>query len=371
MKFTQRIKYFSLFTTPLLLWYSCGQKKDGNTTEKAPTAVSASVVESGEFSYTEDFPAKLVANSEVSIVPDVSGYVKQINFTEGALIQKGQILYTIDNSRYKAAYDQAVANQRQSEAQFEFLKRDENRYQSLLKNDAISKQAYDNSRTAVRTAEASLAALKAVVNNAKTDLQYTQIRASQSGTIGISSVRVGDVVTGGQTIMNTLVREDPILAEFSVPEQRYMEFVQLKQQQSMAKLSLRLPDGNVYQEQGEIDIIDNKVDVSTGSIRVRVKFPNPNHILKSGMNAVIFYQRTTDPGTLRIPLTSIKETLGETNVFIVSDSNKAVSKKITPINRTTEYLFVKDGIKAGDKIITSNIQYLQAGEAVRIDSSKK
>jgi membrane fusion protein (multidrug efflux system) len=329
-----------------------------------PASVTVYMATPAIHQITERFPGTLIANSIVQLRPDVTGYLEAIRVPDGSFVKRGQVLYEIDKSRYQAAYNQAQANLQQVQADLSQKQRDLERYQDLLKHDAIARQVVDQANTAVETSKANVAAAKAALDRAATDLDHAVIRAPMSGRIGIVQAKVGDIINAGQTVLNTIVNDNPMYVDFDVPQWRYSEFS--RNTSLHRKYYLQLADSSLYPEAGKLLVINNVVDPSTGTIRVRLEFPNSKGALKSGMNAVVVIQHPSDSNALAIPTKALIQTLNETSVYTVGSENVVQVKQVVPGPQLDSLTLIEKGLLPGDKIIVNGLQKARPGDTVRI-----
>ena len=194
-------------------------------------------------------------------------------------MNKGQKLYDIDRQQFQASYDQSVANLNVSKANLAKAQQDADRYSDLLKQDAIAKQVYDHAMADLQSAKMQVQAAQSNVRNVQTTVKYSSIYASFSGTIGISLVKTGALVTANQTLLNTISSDDPIAVDIAVDQKQIPRFIQLQQHPSRptdSVFTLQLPDNSIYPQQGKVSFIDRAVDPQTGTIKARLIFQNPN-----------------------------------------------------------------------------------------------
>ena len=360
----------SIYTLPVcLLLCACGSKPKPGMMGAFPRAtVTVYEVKPAGYTVGERFPATLTANHIVDIKSDVTGFLEAIRAKDGSSVKQGQVLYEVDKSRSQASYDQSRASVLQAEADLAQRQRDLERYSNLLKQDAISRQTVDQATTAVKTSEANVAAAKAAMQRAGTDINHSVLRAPVNGKIGIANIRTGDLVTAGQTVINTLVNEDPVYADIDIPQKRYAEFKKdLDHPGDRQQHYFILQDnGAPYSQEGKVLLINNTVDARTGTVRVRVSFPNKDGLLKSGMSAVVLVKYNTPQTQLAIPAKAIVEILGEVKAYVV-DQHNAV--QIRPIERgpvVDSLLIIQSGLKEGDKVVVDGIQKVRPGDTVNI-----
>ena len=276
---------------------ACGGKKDAQQqAPPPPTPVTVVKATKGNATYYDEFPATVTALLEVEIQPQVAGNITGIFFQDGQRVRRGQKLYTIDPQQYRAGYDQAVANLNVQKANLNRAQKDADRYNTLAQQDAIARQVVDNATASLEAARMQVAAAQANVRQVATNLKYTTIYAPLDGTIGISQGRLGAAVAPGSTPLNTISSDNPIAADVQVDEAEISRFLRLQNQKSVARdstLMLVLPDGTLHKYPGTVRIVDRAVDPQTGTLRVRVGFPNPDRLLKVGLNAKLRVKNST------------------------------------------------------------------------------
>ncbi|HEY4147877.1 MAG TPA: efflux RND transporter periplasmic adaptor subunit, partial [Chitinophagaceae bacterium] len=315
---------------------SCGgDNKDAAAAQQKappPVPVITAVVQKAIAVYYDQYPATTVALNEVQIRPQVTGYITGIYFQDGQHVTKGQKLYSVDQQQYRAGYDQSVANLNVAKANLAKAQQDADRYDELQKKDAVARQIVEHAQADLQASKMQLEAAKANVQAVETDLRYATIFAPFDGTIGISQVKMGTAVSPGQTILNTVSSDNPMAVDFAADQKDIARFVLLQKQGKAADdstFSLLLPDQSVYSFPGHISLIDRSVDPQTGTIKVRVVFNNKQGILKPGMSVNVRVKNNSAAPSLLIPAKAIVEQMGEYFVFVVGDSSKVSSHKIT------------------------------------------
>jgi membrane fusion protein (multidrug efflux system) len=309
------------------------------------------------------------ALNEVELRPQVNGYVIGIHFKEGSQVKKGQKLYSLDQQQSEGAYQQAIANLSVQEANLEKTKRDVERYRVLDKHNAIAKQQVDYAEAAYTAAQKQVDAARAAVQSAQTNVRYSTIVAPFNGTIGISSVKLGASVTPGVTILNTISSDDPMVADIAIDQNDIFRFSQLLNKKSAdSTFRLKFRD-QVYPYAGKISFIDRAVDSQTGTIKMRLQFPNPNHTLRAGMSGTLQVLHTADKAIV-IPYKAVSEQLGEFYVYMV-DSAKATQRKVMLGKQVGNNIIIRSGLQAGETIITEGIQSLREGAPIRVSGNDK
>lgn len=374
-----------------LIFLSCKEKKQPPP-QKIP--VNLYTVASQPVTYYDQYPSTTQALSQVNLMPQVQGYVTGIFFKEGTRVKKGQKLYEIDQRLYNDAYEQAVANLKVTQGTLEQSQQDADRYVYLNKYHAVAKQLYDHAIITLDNAKNSVKAAEQTVKTAKTNLGYSIIYAPFDGTIGFSQVKLGNLVVVGQTILNTISTNDPIAVDFYINEKQLAKFETMEQDKNNdldSVFTILLPNNMLYPYVGKISIIDRAVDPQTGTIRIRLVFPNPHDALKAGMSCVVRVHNQDSSPQIVIPNRAVIEQMGEYFVFIVKDtvinrgdsanakdgSHKseadtaskgpqllAFEKKVQLGQTIGANIVVKGGLTDGEKIIVDGIQQLHDGVAV-------
>ncbi len=374
-----------------LTFLSCKEKKQPPP-PKVP--VNLYTVISKPVTYYDLYPSTTEALSQVNLLPQVQGYVRGIFFKEGAKVKKGQKLYEIDQSLYNDAYEQAVANLKVSKGMLAQSQQDADRYVYLNQYHAVAKQLYDHAMITLDNAKNSVKAAEESVKTAKTDLGYSVIYAPFDGTIGFSQVKLGNLVVVGQTVLNTISTDDPIAVDFYINEKQLTGFESMEQDKNNdldSLFTILLPNNSLFPYVGKISIIDRAVDPQTGTIRVRLVFPNPNDELKPGMSCVVRVHNQDRSPQIIIPNRAVVEQMGEYFVFVAKDTviNKgdsagakgepdksesdtasqgpqmlAFEKKIQLGQTIGANVVVKKGLIDGETIIVDGIQQLHNGVAI-------
>jgi membrane fusion protein (multidrug efflux system) len=355
-----------LFISTVLLLAACGGKKPEPPKAPPPASVTVYQVKAETAVYFDNYPATIVPLNQVELKAQVTGYITGIYFTDGQHVSKGQKLYEIDRQQYQANYDQGVANLNVAKAAQAKAQQDVDRYNDLLKQDAIAKQKVDYALADLQTAKAQVGAAQANVTHLQNDVRFSTIYAPFDGTIGISQAKTGTLVTANQNVLNTVSSDNPMTADIAVDQKDIPRFLQLQQHPGSgadSTFTLMLPDNSVYQKTGHIILIDRAVDAQTGTIKTRLMFEN-NGQLKPGMSINIRVKNNNAGEFILTPYKSIVEQMGEYFVFVVRDSSKVSQQKVVLGTRINDKIIVKDGLKEGDKVVTEGVQKLKEGTVV-------
>jgi RND family efflux transporter MFP subunit len=363
---TNKLFHAGIIIASVVSIISCGSQPP--PPKAPPVAVNVYTVHTGAAVYFDSYPATVVPLNQVDLRAQVTGYITSIDFQDGQHVVKGQKLYDIDKQQYEANYSQAVANMNVSKASLDKAQQDADRYADLYKQDAIAKQIYDHALSDLQSNKMQVASAKAAVEKAALDLQYATITAPYTGTIGISQVKLGTLVTANQTILNSISSDDPMTVDISIDQDEIPRFegLQTSAKQKDSVFTLVLPGNTIYPQPGLISFIDRAVDPQTGTIIVRLTFPNAKGLLKAGMDCNVRVKNNgAGANFLLAPYKSVVEQLGENFIYVASN-NKALSRKVTLGTRINDKVIVTSGLEDGDTIITDGVQKIRDSSDIQI-----
>ncbi len=345
---------------------ACGDKQQQAMQGPPPVSVVVQQVGAVDAAYYDEYPVIVKALNEVELRPQVSGYITGIHFREGEKVKSGQRLYSIDQQQSEASYQQAQANLQVQETNLMKAQKDVERYRELDKSDAIAKQQVDYAEATYEAAKKQVEAARAAVKSVQTNVRYSTIVAPFDGTIGISAVRLGASVSPGVTLLNTISSDDPMGADITIDQReiyRFTELARVKLQKNDS--TFRLAFGpQLYPYTGSISVIDRAVDPQTGTIRMRLVFPNPDHTLRAGMSGTLKVLNKTQKA-LMVPYKAVTEQLGEFFVY-VADSSKVSQRRVLLGQQIGKSIIVKDGVKEGETIVTEGVQNLREGSVINV-----
>jgi membrane fusion protein, multidrug efflux system len=303
----------------------------------------------------------------VAVMPQVSGLLMRIAFTEGQEVQKGQILFQIDPRPFRAALDQALANLARDSATAANAEQDAKRYAALAGKEYVTAQQYDQARTTASAAEATLAGSRAAVQQARLNLQYATIRAPIAGRTGSLRVRQGNLVrTSDATPLVTINQIRPILARFAVPAAN----LGLIQQHRADDPPVRAqPAGGGIVSEGKLFFVDNAVDTTTGTILLKGLFPNQDGALWPGEFVDVRLRLYVDQDVLVVPAAAVVSGQQGTFVFVVGADSTAATKKVKVSRTATDLAVVSGELQPGDRVVTDGQLRLRAGSKVQIKAS--
>lgn len=368
-KVSHIIIYFALFAGLL----SCSRNAANKKTEVPPISVTITSVNLSNATFYNSYPANIVALREVELRGQVSGYITGTYFIEGKMVHSGQKLYEIDRRKYQAAYEGSQSNVKIAEGNLERVQRDANRYTDLARQDAVAKQLLDNALTDLKNAKQQVDAANSELIKTRTDYDYSLINAPFDGTIGFSRVKLGALITPGQTLLNTISSDDPIGVDFEISETEISRFQELERtiiSKNDSTFRITLADNSIYPYTAKITVIDRAVDPQTGTIRIRLTVPNHEKMLKPGMSCKVLVLNANSGKQLLIPFKAVMEQLGEYFVFTVKDKNvKQVKVSLGP--RVASDVIVLKGLTTDETIVVDGIQKLHDGSEITIASPSK
>ncbi len=311
---------------------SCKNKEASGQMAQGPVPVIAYTARTENVVYYNSYPATVTALNEIQLRSEVNGYITRVFFIEGTHVNKGSRLYEIDRKKYQAAFEAAKANVEIAGSNLEKAQRDADRYQKLDEQNAIAKQILDDGLTGLENAKMQLKLANANLLNAETDYNYSMITAPFSGLTGFSFVKPGAFVAAGQTLLTTISSDNPVGVDFSIDQNSLpylLKVQQTKGAESDSIFKIVLPDNSDYKYNGKLSVIDRAIDPVTGTIKIRVVFPNEDGNLRPGMNCKIKI-KSEDSGThVVIPVRAAIEQMSENLVYLIEEG-KVSLRRITP-----------------------------------------
>jgi RND family efflux transporter MFP subunit len=360
-----------------LLLAGCGESQP-NAQAVAPPAPKVTVAKPVKklVSDFDEYVGRFVAYDFVEVRSRVSGYLDKIHFTDGQMIKEGDDLFTIDRRPFEAALAQAKAAREQAEANLAFAESDLKRGESLIRGTTITQQTLDQRTQAKRVAEASVTAQEAAQRQAELDLQFTELKAPISGRIGDRRVSVGNLVTGGTagntTLLATVVSVDPIRFEFTMDEASYLRYLRAATEAAATSsnrgmslpVKLKLIDERDFVHEGKIDFVDNAIDRSSGTIRGRAEFRNPDGKLTPGMFGRIQIAVSKPAVALLVPDSAIGTEQVRKFVYAVSPDDVANPKYVTLGSVIDGMRVITDGLDSDDTVVVNGLMRVRPGTKV-------
>ena len=367
-KLKMRKTYFLLAILLVFMMLSC--KKEPSP-EMKPLEIAVTDVLQQEVRLESEYAGQTFGQSDIQINPRVDGVIESLNFKEGSLVTKGQLLYTIDPLPYQAKVNQAEGALAEVEATLAKTKSDYDMMVPLAKMNAVSQRELIAAKAAYNASVASLKASKANLQNAQLSLGYCRVLAPISGLIGISKVREGDYVRPGATsVLNTVSDLGDVRVRFTMSEQEYIRiFREINKENSSLKgagqsISLKLSDGTMYPKTGKVSFADRQVDPTTGAMTFEAAFPNPDKLLRPGQYVKIALVTDVRKDALVIPQRAVIEMQGIYQVYVLGDSSKVHMQIINPGPSFKDGYIIEEGLKLGDKIAFGGNSLLKNGSVI-------
>jgi RND family efflux transporter MFP subunit len=323
----------------------------------------------------DEFTGRLAAIDTVDVRPRVSGYLESVHFREGQFVKKGDLLFVIDPRPFRAVLSASEAEIAAAVARLELAKNDLARAENLVQSRAISTEDFDRRSKAVVEAQAVLDGSKARLEQARLDVEFTEVRAPVDGRASNVSITVGNLVSGGSTgqasLLTSIVSMDPIYCYFTGSEQEYLKYTRLatsgarpSSRDQPNPVRLALLDESEFIHQGHMDFVDNRIDELTGTIRARAVFENPNGDLLPGMFVRVQLIGETRTNAVLIPDAAIGADQSNRVVYVVNDQN-IVALRTVETGRLIDGLRVITSGLAGDEwVIVSGVQRVRPGSEV-------
>jgi multidrug efflux system membrane fusion protein len=336
-----------------------------------PVPVRATIAQRADVPVYLDGVGTARALNTVLVKPQVEGKLIAVSFTEGQDVPRGYVLAKIDPTTYQAQYDQAVATKAQHEAQAANARLDLERYMRLATTNAINKQQVDTQRAMVAQLEAQVRADQAAIDNARAILSYTDITAPIAGRTGIRQVDEGNIVRPSDTTgLVTITEIRPISVLFNLPQQSLPEL-----HRGMAEGPLVInamgPDGRTPVDTGRVQVIDNQVDPTTGTVRIKGEFPNANLQLWPGQFVNVRLLIDTLRQVVVVPTSAVQRGPTGTFVFIIGEDSTVAMRRVTISRQDDVRAVVADGLTVGDRLVTSGFARLADKAMVEVTSTEE
>jgi len=365
-------KLYSICACSLLLLALGCSGRDSVQAAKPQQAPAAPVRVATVSSRTMPVQLQAIGNVEaistVSIKAQISGELIKVHFKEGDFVKKGQILFTIDRAPFEAAVRQAEATLAKDQAQALNAKLDWQRYENLGREGVVSRQQVDAASATYNALEATVAADKAAVESTKINLQYTIISSPINGRTGNIGVKEGNLVKANDVpILVTINQIEPIYVTFAIPEQQLGD---LKKYEANRTLRVEAaPQGSGQHFDGKLTFIDNAVDLTTGTIKLKATFDNRQHMLWPGQFADVTLTLTSQPNAIVIPTAALQTGQNGTFVFVVNSDLSAQPQAVKVGWTVGDSTVIVDGLQPGQRVVTDGQLRLVPGSKVDIKSS--
>ncbi|WP_437437759.1 efflux RND transporter periplasmic adaptor subunit [Trinickia violacea] len=316
----------------------------------------------------QSYSGRMEAIDRVEIRPLVSGTIVSVNFKDGALVKQGDVLFVIDPRPYQAEVDRTAAQVAAAQARVGYTQTDWERAQRLITDNAIAKRDYDQKQNDAREAAANLKAAQAALETAQINLGYTKIVAPVSGRVSRAEITLGNIVSAGASSppLTTLVSVSPIYASFDVDEQTYLQYIGNARNGHDVPVQLGLANESGYSRSGTIASVDNRLDTSSGTIRVRARFDNADGALVPGLYARIKVGGGAPHQALLVDDVAIGTDQDKKYVLTVDANGHVSYREVTLGQQQGNLRVITAGLKAGDRIVVNGLQRVRPGAEVRV-----
>jgi multidrug efflux system membrane fusion protein len=321
----------------------------------------------------DEFVGRFEAVDQVSIRSRVSGYLEKVHFTDGALVNEGDLLFTIDQRPYQAAYDAAKSRVDVATSLVDFSKLQLQRAEDLAKSGNLPTSTLDDRRREYIAAEAGLQGSTADLKTASLNLEFTEIKAPLSGRIDRRLVSVGNLVQPDATLLTTIVAQDPIDFYFDIDERLYLAYARdarerggsMQEGSGGLDVSVRIADREGDAFKGKLDFAENRIDPATGTMRVRARFANADGILQPGM-----FGRINVPGSLpyrgvMLPDEAIGADQDRRIVYVVDAEGNVSAKPVRPGPRNHGYRVIREGLTGDETVVINGLMRVRPGVKVK------
>jgi membrane fusion protein, multidrug efflux system len=373
-----RVIFLAILLVMANLLAGCDGKPAASAAPPAPPVTVARPMQKTVTEWNE-FTGRFVAVASVEVRARVSGFIDSIHFKDGQVVKQGDLLFVIDPRPYKLAVEQSTADVERAKAKLDLATLDVERAEPLVRNQTLTGREYDTRRSTQRDAAAQVTAAEATLNQAKLNLEWTEVRAPTAGRVSDKRVDAGNLISGGQvgaTLLTVIVSIDPIRFVFDGSENDFLHYQRLSQaggrpssRDTPNPVWVKLADESDYKHQGRMDFVDNAVNPKTGTIRARAIFENRDGLLTPGLfGRLRLYGGEHD--ALLVPDSAIASDQSRKIVFTVADDG-TVGTKLVELGPIVEGLrVILSGLVATDRIVIDGLQRARPGQKVTPEDGK-
>jgi len=363
--------YGAVVVGTLLFLAGCQRPAAESSVDDLVKVSVSAPVEQNVTDYAE-FTGRLAAVDSVEVRAHVWGYLEKVNFKEGAIVNKGDVLFELDARPYQALLEQAKAKVSQDEAQLTYDEAEYQRNSSLVAKGAVAKSDYDKTAAARNVDLANIAADKATVRQRELDLEYTRVRAPVSGRISRYDVTVGNLIQsgdqGGGTLLTTIVSIDPIYAYFDVDENTFLRVIKLIREgradsarNGGLPVALALANEEGFPHQGVINFVDNQLNAKTGTLRLRGVFRNEDQLLAPGLFVRVRAPIGRPHPALLVTEQAFDNDQGQKIVYVVDGKNEVTARPVKVGAKHDGLREISEGLQPGERVVVRGVSQVQPG----------
>ena len=329
-----------------------------------PPEVDAAQVVTKSVRQWDEFTGRIAAIGAVDIRPRVSGYIDRIAFKEGDMVKAGDLLFVIDPRPYRATYDSAVAQLERTRASAKLAESQYKRAETLVKTSAISVDAYDTRYAALGQTSADMHAAEAALATAKLNLDFSEVRSPIAGRVSRALLTLGNLVQADQTVLTSVVSQDPVYVYFQPDEQSFLRYRELARKGERANsdnpVRVGLASETGFPHSGMMNFVNNQVDAATGTINVRATVPNPDGVFVPGLYARVQLEGRAEYMAMLIDDKAIMTDQDRKYVYVLGPEDKARRKDVVLGSVHDGLRVVQSGLDANDKVIVAGLQKIFA-----------
>ncbi|MCW0233097.1 MAG: efflux RND transporter periplasmic adaptor subunit [Ferrovibrio sp.] len=319
----------------------------------------------------DEYTGRFDAIGAVEIRARVNGYLDTVHFQDGAMVNQGDLLFTIDRRTYQAAFNQAQATLNSRQTEFDLAKLEFERYQKLTQTGAAAAATLDQRRQTFLAAQANIAGARAAAETTRLQLSFTEVRAPIAGRISRKLVTEGNLVRENETLLTTVVQVDPVHFYFDIDERSYLSYQRIAKQGGQSssggsngrglQVSVMLTDEKTFVHQGVLDFTDNRLDSATGTMRLRAVFQNKDQFLTPGLFGRIAVPGSPEYQAVMLPDEAILTDLDRRYVYVVGDGGAVQQRPVRVGSRTDNYRIIREGLKGDETVVINGLQRVRLG----------
>ncbi len=357
------LKNFIIVGASVLLFLtSC--KKSNKAKNDASKEIPVLTIKKKDTLVSSEYVTEIQAKKNIEVHSRIAGLLQDVAVHEGQFVKQGQLLFKINDSELQIELLKANASVKQAEADVSIAKVEVNQAQSLFSKNFIAKNELDMAKAKLSAAQAKLSYADAERKSALQKISFTSIRSPFDGVLNNIPIKEGSLVENG-VLLTTLSQLNEIYAYFSIPESMYFEMMKDGDLDPTTKIELVLPNGAKYNFHGVLNDAESEIDPTTGSIRYKVIFPNPDRFIKHGTSGKLIISEH-QPDAILIPTKATFSIQDKVYVFVVGKDNKVKMQNINIISTMANSYLIDGGLKEGDRIVLEGTQSLRDGQIIKI-----
>jgi membrane fusion protein (multidrug efflux system) len=365
----------------LVLVSGCGPSGDPHGGGFPPPVVTVVTIEPRRIEVTTEHTAQTAGYREIEVRARVTGILQKRNYKEGAVVRKGDSLFTIDPAPFQAVLARAEADVAMSEARLAQAKREVTRLKPVFEARAVSQKELDDAVSAEQVAEAEVKGARARLNEARLNVEYTRVEAPITGMTSRAAVSEGALVSGPNVLLTTITQSDPMYVIFGIPDRDHLALrrdveagVLELPADGRLKATLKLADGGTYPKEGVLNFRDLRINTQTGTSEARAEFPNPGNALRTGEFVRVTLHGAVRPAAITVPQRAVLESPKGKYVYVVNAENKAEPRPVDVGAWAGNEWVIRGGLKPGERVVVDGVMKLQlmgpAGGPVQISDGK-